>query len=318
MTNDLLPEQCKLCPRGCGANRAAGERGACGADDALLVARAALHFWEEPPISGDSGSGTVFFSHCPLRCVYCQNAVIAAGQAGAAVSVERLAQMCLDLQSQGALNVNFVTPTHYAPQARAAVALARTQGLTLPLVWNTSGYETVEAVCANAGTVNVYLTDFKYADEALAARYSNAPDYPQVALAALEAMVEQAGAPRFSQVDGQERLAGGVVVRHLMLPDALEDSKRVVRLVHERFGCDVRLSLMNQYTPVLADAAEAGDVRAAATLRRFPELARRVPDDDYERLLDYADELGVEDYFWQEGGAAEESFIPPFDLTGVR
>ncbi len=309
---------CDLCPRACGVDRAAGERGACGADDRLVVARAALHFWEEPPISGERGSGTVFFAHCPLRCVYCQNAVIAAGDAGAPVSVERLAAMCVELQEQGALNINFVTPTHYAVEARAAVAWARAHGLTLPVVWNTSGYETVEAVRANAGTVDAYLTDFKYADGALARRYSHAPDYPAVALRALEAMVEEAGEPTFDEVDGAPRLTGGVVVRHLMLPDALEDSQRVVRLVHERFGSSVLLSLMNQYTPVLADAAAAGDEHAAATLRRCPELARRVPDTDYERLLDYADRLGIEDYFWQEGGAAEESFIPPFDLTGVR
>ena len=312
-----LPSACDLCPRRCGADRAAGERGVCGADDALVVARAALHFWEEPPISGSRGSGTVFFAHCPLRCCYCQNAVIAAGQAGRAVDVGRLAEMLLELEAQGALNVNFVTPTHYAPQARAAVSQARGRGLALPVVWNTSGYETVAAVQANAGTVDAYLADFKYADSSLAARYSKAPDYPDVALAALDEMARQTGAPEFDEVDGDPRLVRGTVVRHLMLPGALEDSKRVVRLVHERFGNDVLLSLMNQYTPVLADAAAAGDERAAAALRRSPELALRVPDEDYERLLDYADALGVEDYFWQEGGAAEESFIPPFDLTGV-
>ena len=312
-----LPNSCGLCPRACGADRAAGERGACGADDRLVVARAALHFWEEPPISGERGSGTVFFAHCPLRCVYCQNAAIAQGEAGAEVSVERLAQICLELQEQGALNVNFVTPTHYAPQARAAVGIAREQGLALPVVWNTSGYETVEAVRANAGTVDAYLADFKYADAALAARYSHAPEYPEVALAALEAMVEEAGEPTFDEVDGEPRLTGGVVVRHLMLPGALEDSKRVVRLVHERFGDAVLLSLMNQYTPVIAEAAKAHGARAAATLECCPELAQRVSDDEYERLLDYADELGVEDYFWQQGGAAEESFIPAFDGEGV-
>ena len=312
-----LPTSCDLCPRACGVNRAAGERGVCGAGDALVVARAALHFWEEPPVSGERGSGTVLFAHCPLLCCYCQNAVIAAGEAGRAVSVERLAEMCLELEAQGALNVNFVTPTHYAPQARAAVALAREQGLALPVVWNTSGYETVAAVQANADTVDVYLTDFKYTSPELAARYSKAPDYPDVALAALDEMAAQVGPPEFDEVGGQPRLVRGVVVRHLMLPDALEDSKRIVRLVHERYGNRVLLSLMNQYTPVLTDAAATGDARAVESLRRCPELARCVPDEDYERLLDYADELGVEDYFWQEGGAAEESFIPPFDLTGV-
>lgn len=218
---NLALSTCDLCPRSCGVDRAAGERGACGADGRLVVARAALHFWEEPPISGSRGSGTVFFAHCPLRCVYCQNAVIAAGEAGAEVSVERLGEMCLELQEQGALNVNFVTPTHYAPEARAAVAWARERGLALPVVWNTSGYETVAAVRANAGTVDAYLADFKYADAELARRYSHAPDYPEVALAALEAMVEEAGGPTFDEVDGEQRLTGGVVVRHLMLPGAL-------------------------------------------------------------------------------------------------
>lgn len=309
---------CDLCPRMCGVDRATGLRGVCGADGRLVVARAALHFWEEPPISGSRGSGTVFFAHCPLGCVYCQNAVIASGEAGAVVSVDRLTEMCLELQAQGALNVNFVTPTHYAIEAREAIRCARARGLTIPVVWNTSGYETVKAVRANADAVDVYLTDFKYADAELARRYSRAADYPEVAMAALEAMVEETGTLAFDEFDGDERIVRGVVVRHLMLPGALEDSKRVVRLVHERFGGDVRLSLMNQYTPVLVDAAAEGDARAAAVLERCPELACRVPDEDYERLLDYADLLGVEDYFWQEGGAAEDSFIPLFDLAGVN
>ena len=307
-----------LCPRACGANRAAGRRGVCGAGRDVLVARAALHRWEEPPISGSRGSGTIFFSYCPLRCVYCQNQVIACGSAGVPVSVDRIADMCLDLQKQGALNINFVTPTHYAPHARAAVSLARERGLALPIVWNTSGYETVRAVSDNAGTVDVYLTDFKYADAQLALRYSGAKDYPQVALAALDEMVAQVGEPQADEVDGAARLTRGVVVRHLMLPGCLEDSKRIVRTVWERYGSSVLLSLMNQYTPVLAQAAGAGDEWAQAQLSRCPELARRVPDSEYEELLDYADSLGIDDYFWQAGGAAEESFIPPFDLTGVK
>ncbi len=309
---------CALCPRACGANRAAGERGFCGADDTLVVARAALHHWEEPPISGESGSGTIFFGNCPLRCVYCQNQVIAAGEAGLAVGVEDVARMCLDLQAQGALNVNMVTPTHYAPQIRAAVAAARKAGLSLPVVWNTSGYETVQAIRENVGTVDVYLADFKYMDSQLAKRYSHAADYPQVALAALEAMVEAVGKPAFDDVAGEARMTRGVVVRHLLLPGALEDSKRVVRTLWECFGDAVMLSLMNQYTPVLAAAAEGGDSWAAGQLKRCPELGRRVSDTEYEQLLDYADGLGIEDYFWQQGEAAKESFIPAFDLTGVR
>lgn len=312
----LNPARCMLCPRRCGANRAAGERGVCGAADSLVVARAALHFWEEPPVSGDNGSGTIFFAFCPLGCSYCQNSVIAHGSRGDAVSVRDLADMCLDLQRQGALNINFVTPTHYAPHARAAVRIAKAEGLLLPVVWNTSGYETVEAVRASEGSVDVWLTDFKYAAAEPARRYSHAADYPEVALAALGEMVRLAGPPRYDEYHGQQRMVRGVIVRHLLLPGGLEDSKRVIALLNERFGSDVRLSIMNQYTPVLAGAAEGGDERARRELSRCPELAHTVSSDEYEELLDFADALGVEDYFWQEGRACQESFIPEF--SGVR
>lgn len=225
--------------------------------------------------------------------------------------------MCLDLQGQGALNVNMVTPTHYAPHVREAVCLARSRGLSVPLVWNTSGYETVEAIELNRRTVDVYLTDFKYADALLGQRYSNAPDYPKRALAALDAMVAAVGEPRYDIFNGQERMVAGVVVRHLLLPGHLDDSKSVVRLVQERYGASVRLSLMNQYTPVLATAAREGDTRAACELDRHPELAQCVSETEYEELLDFADDLGVEDYFWQEGGACSESFIPAFGVDAV-
>ena len=189
--------------------------------------------------------------------------------------------------------------------------------MDLPVVWNTSGYETVRAVRENRGYADVYLADFKYASRKLAARYSKAPDYPQIALDAIAAMVDEVGSPCFDEYEGDERMTRGVVVRHLMLPGALEDSMRVVRTVWERFGNSVLLSVMNQYTPVLADRANDGDAFARRELKRCPELSRRVPDGDYERLLDFADSLGIDDYFWQEGGAAEESFIPAFDLEGV-
>ena len=282
-----------------------------------MVSRAALHYWEEPPISGEGGSGTIFFAYCPLRCVYCQNADIALGAHGREVSIERLAAIMGELQEAGALNINCVTPTHYAPAIRTAIVQARSAGMDLPVLWNTSGYETVESIRANEGFVDGYLTDFKYADSALAAAYSHASDYPEVALAALEAMVLATGAPAYDEYRGQERLVRGVVVRHLMLPGALENSKAVVRLLHERFGSDIRLSLMNQYTPVITRFAEEGSEGARRALDRFPHLSYTVPDNEYEQLLDYADALGVQDYFWQEGGACEESFIPAFDFTGV-
>ena len=304
----LTISPCNLCPRLCGALRDQGARGVCGADGAIVLARAALHYWEEPVLSGERGSGALFFANCSLGCVYCQNAVLAHGQVGTEISVQRLADICRELAAEGALNINCVTPTHYALAVRDALSLARKDGLDLPVVWNTSGYERVEAVRALSDTVDVYLTDFKYADARLAQRYSHVADYPEVALAALDEMIVQTGAPRYDVVDGQERMLRGIIVRHLLLPGALDASRAALRVLFGRYGNDVRYSIMNQYTPV----------EFADNFKRFPELASRVPDEDYERLLDYADDLGIEDYFWQEGPAAAESFIPVWDLTGVE
>ncbi|NPD32236.1 radical SAM protein [Eggerthellaceae bacterium zg-997] len=311
-------EGCVLCPRACGAHRAEGERGVCRVDGRMLVARAALHRWEEPVISGQRGSGTVFFSGCPLGCVYCQNAPIAEARAGIEASVADLARMCLSLQGQGALNVSLVTATPFAPQVVQAVACARRAGLDVPVVWNTSGYEAEATLRLLRDTVDVWLPDFKYADADLAARYSHAPDYPQVALRALRAMADQAGSPCFDEVDGAPRMTSGVLVRHMMLPGGLDASKRAVRLLWDEFGNSVGYSLMSQYTPVLASRARAGDGRAARVLQSCPELAGRVAAEEYEVLLDFADRLGIDDYFWQEGDPADESFIPAWDGTGVR
>ena len=305
----LLSESpCNLCPRMCGAYRARGERGACGADSTMLVARAALHYWEEPPVSGNSGSGTVFFVNCPLHCVYCQNAEIASGGAGRVLDESSLADVFVNLQCQGALNVNCVTPTHYSLKIREAIAIARSRGLRIPIVWNTSSYERVKTIYALSDCVDVYLADFKYADAPSASRYSHAPDYADVALAAIEAMLETKGKPKFDEVEGQPRIIGGVIVRHLMLPGALEESKRALGLLYGRFGDDVLYSIMNQYTPVIPEGLA----------KRFPELDARVPDEEYEVLLDFADDLGMQDYFWQEGPAALESFIPAWNGEGLE
>ena len=293
---------------GADGDDAPSQRGACGADAKLRIARAALHFWEEPPISGEAGSGTVFFSGCPLHCVYCQNASIAVGGEGPSVSAERLAQICVELQEQGALNVNFVTPTHYTLHIIEAVRRARELGLRIPIVWNTSGYERVPVVRALEGTVDVYLADFKYADAKLAQRYSHAPDYPEVALAAIRAMVEQVGEPQGSEDErGRMRMTRGVIVRHLLLPGALEQSKRAIELLYSQFGDEVLYSIMNQYTPVLTGRA----------LECFPELGVSVPSEEYEELLDFVDGLGLEDYFWQDGPADAASFIPSWNGKGV-
>ena len=259
--------------------------------DRLVLARAALHFWEEPPISGEAGSGAVFFSGCSLGCVYCQNRSISQGCEGIEINEERLVHIFLELQDKGALNVNLVTPTHFGPIAVNAIAQARARGLELPIVWNTSGYENVAQIEALDGVVDIYLTDFKYFDNALAQRYSHVSDYREVAIAALDAMCAQNGAD--------------VIVRHMMLPGHANDSRAVVRLLHERYGDRVTLSLMSQYTPCEVPAA-------------FPELQHAVSTSEYDELLTYADELGIEEYFWQEGPAAAESFIPAFDGTGVE
>ena len=305
MPEALSIDPCNLCPRLCHARRNAGKRGACGADATMRIARAALHFWEEPPVSGETGSGTVFFSGCPLHCVYCQNYHIAGGAVGPEVDVAHLARICLDLEAQGAVNVNFVTPTHHALQIREAVAIARSAGLDVPIVWNTSGYERVEAIRALEGTVDVYLADFKYVDSELAKRYSHVPDYPDVALGAIEEMASQVGAPRFDAAGSL--LKRGVVVRHLLLPDALGQSKEALRVLWERLGDRVLYSIMNQYTPVITGTAR----------KRFPELTSPVSSEEYEELLDFADELGIEDYYWQDGPAAAESFIPSWNGEGV-
>ncbi|MCL2826899.1 MAG: radical SAM protein [Eggerthellaceae bacterium] len=300
-------DACRLCPRRCGANRNAGQRGVCGAADELRVARAALHFWEEPPISGSTGSGTVFFSHCPLRCAYCQNAEISHRSAGKDISTARLAEIFLELEAQGARNINLVTPTHYATHIIEALGLARDAGLQIPAIYNTAGYELPGTLRLLEGFVPAFLTDFKYWDDQWGRRYSQVDDYVAHAKEALAAMAAQAGPVRyaaFRESDLDPMLVSGVIVRHLLLPGRLDDAKAIVRYVYDNYGDDVALSLMSQYTPMPGSS-------------RFPELAAGVAAQEYEALLDYADSIGVSDYFWQEGAAALESFIPAFDGTGV-
>lgn len=291
---------CKLCPRLCGADRTAGEVGFCGADGRLRVARAAPHMWEEPPISGKRGSGTVFFSHCPLRCVYCQNRNISSGGFGTDITAGRLCDIFFELAEKGVHNINLVSPTQYTREIIAAVRMAKARGFSLPFVWNTGGYERVETLRALEGLVDIYLTDYKYASCALAARYSDAADYPAAADAALREMVRQ----QPHCVWGGELLTRGVIVRHLVLPTHADDSCEVVRRVYDAYGDRVILSLMSQYTPV-------GDCGG------FAELASPVSAEEYDRVVDFALSLGVENAFIQEGGCVSESFIPAFDTTGV-
>lgn len=294
-------EKCSLCPRMCGTDRAAGQKGFCGGGNLVRVARAALHYWEEPCISGESGSGTVFFSGCTMRCVFCQNKEISRGEAGKEITVDRLAEIYLELAAKGANNINLVTPMHYAPQITAALDIARKNGLTLPIVWNTGGWERRESVAAVRDYADIWLSDFKYFDSSLGENLSKAPNYFSVAAAALDQMVKQTCKPVFDENGIMRR---GVIVRHLMLPGHLDDTKNVLRFLYENYGDSIWISIMNQYTPMCSDP-------------RFPELSRTVSDEEYNEAIDFACELGIENAFVQEGGTVGESFIPPFDLSGV-
>ena len=271
------------------------------AGDEIFLARAALHMWEEPCISGDEGSGTVFFSGCPLRCVYCQNYNIAHAKTGKEVTKERLSDIFLELQKKGANNINLVTPTHYTPEIIWAVKRAKEQGLRLPVVYNCSGYEKVETLKMLEGIVDIYLTDFKYMDSEIAQRYSRAADYPQVAKAALAEMVRQTGEAEFTEKGIMQK---GVIVRHLLLPGYIKNAKTVVQYVYETYGDSVFLSLMNQYTPL-------------PQVECYPEINRKVTEEEYDELVNFAIEIGVENGFIQEGETAEESFIPEFNNEGV-
>ncbi|MCI9422469.1 radical SAM protein [Lachnospiraceae bacterium WCA-9-b2] len=293
---------CVLCPRMCHANRLAGRIGYCRETAELVAARAALHMWEEECISGKAGSGTVFFSGCNLGCIFCQNHNISQAKAGKVISVGRLSEIFLELQGQGANNINLVTPTHYVPQIIEALNLAKGQGLNIPIVYNTSGYERVDTLRMLKGYVDIYLPDFKYMDERLAGEYSQAPDYPVYAKQALEEMVSQTGEFKMDETTGL--LQRGVVVRHLVMPGHVKNSKEVIRYLYNTYGNRILISIMNQYTPM-------------SQVENHALLGRRVTKREYEKVVDYALELGVECGYIQEGKAARQSFIPEFDGEGV-
>ena len=308
-----------MCPRACGVNRAIGELGVCKASAELHIGRAALHWWEEPCLVGEQGSGAVFFSYCPLGCVYCQNEDLVTG-AGIEVGFEQFKQALLRLQNEEhAANINLVTPSHYVPTIAEALRQLRKVSveefpegsvvnggssgdrLVIPVVYNTSSYDSVESLRQLKGLIDIYLADFKYVSPEVARKLSHAANYPEVALAALDEMVAQVG---FWSENAQGLLERGIIVRHLVLPGHIEESFQVLRVLHERYGNKIRLSIMNQYTPLRGDLVRYG-------------LSGKVSNEEYESVLDYADYLGIEDYFWQESGAATESFIPTFDGTGV-
>ena len=293
---------CRLCPRKCGVDRTAGERGFCGSSHQILAARASLHQWEEPCLSGERGSGTVFFSGCSLKCVYCQNLAISRGQTGKTISEKRLSEIFLELQEKGAHNINLVTAAHFLPSVYEALILSREEGLSIPVLYNSSGYEDPAVLAAMEGLIDIYLPDFKYMSRDLALRYSACPDYPERAKEALAEMVRQAGEPVF---DAEGHILKGVIVRHLLLPGCGRDSKAIVRYLHETYGDRIYISLMRQYTPMEGIG------------KKYPELDRRIDEKEYDRVVSFALRLGVENGFIQESGTAEESFIPPFNNEGI-
>ncbi len=308
--------ECTLCPRSCHADRTDINKstGFCGAGIRPIVARAALHMWEEPCISGKEGSGTVFFSGCSLGCIFCQNYDIAHEGNGKEISIERLSEIFLELQDKKANNINLVTPTHFVPQIIEALILAKNNGLEIPIVYNTSGYENVDTIHMLDGLIDVYLPDFKYFSSDLSRKYSRVDDYFEKASLAVKEMVRQTGEPLFrskngsllsaDEYDDEALIYKGTIVRHLLLPGCLADSKEVLHYLFDTFGNRIFISIMNQYTPL-------------KQVSGIPELNRKVTATEYDALIDYALSIGIENGFIQEGDVAAESFIPNFNGEGL-
>lgn len=301
MKNMNKYENCLLCPRKCGINRRTGQTGVCGVSSEIKVARAALHYWEEPCISGKRGSGAVFFSGCSLHCVFCQNREISDGKEGKVISKERLSDIFMELAGKGANNINLVTPGQYIPDIVWAVNDAKSRGMKLPIIYNTSGYENVTELKLLEGIVDMYLPDFKYMDSTLSARYSRAKDYPSVAKQALSEMVRQQ--PDVVIDDATGLIQKGVIVRQLLLPGHVNDAKAVLKYLYDTYHDHVYISMMSQFTPI--------------ALKDYPEINRTVTKREYERLVNYALEIGITNAFIQEGDVAKDSFIPAFDCEGV-
>lgn len=293
MKEDLLTN-CNLCPRKCNINRHI-TTGFCAATDKMKIARAALHFWEEPCLSGDNGSGTIFFSYCNLKCLFCQNFEISTDNVGREITIDKFCEICLKLQKEGALNINLVTPTHYIPLIIEGLKKAKKQGLTIPIVYNTSGYENVESLKLLDGLIDIYLPDFKYFDDNIAIKYSNAKNYRQIAKDAIKEMYRQVGHFTF---DKNGIMQKGVIVRHLMLPNMEEDSKKIVKYLYDTYKDNIFISIMNQYTPIKK--------------LKYEELNNTIKEEIYDNVINYAYDLGVRNCFIQEGKTQKKSFIPDF------
>lgn len=313
MTSGALEKEkaCNLCPRQCRVDRNGGAKGICGETSTIRAARAALHKWEEPCISGTRGSGTVFFTGCNLKCVFCQNGNISGGAVGNEITVDRLSDIFMELFDKGANNINLVTPTHFIPGVAKAIEKARKKGLEIPIVYNCGGYEAIQGLKILDGLVDVYLPDMKYFSPEMSLKYSGAPDYFDRACESFDEMFRQVGNPVFSDGSGpceKGIMTKGMIARHLLLPGGLEDSKKVIAYLYNRFKDNIYISIMNQYTP-MKSVTDAGSP--------YPELGRKVTDEEYDALVDFAIDIGIENGFIQEGNTADDSFIPDFDMEGI-
>lgn len=292
MTDTL--KKCTLCPRECRINRSK-ESGYCQASDKIKIARYSLHEWEEPCISKENGSGTIFFSYCNMQCVFCQNYKISKEHVGYEITIEEFANICLELQAMGAHNINLVTPTHYVPQIILGIQKARKKGLTIPIIYNSSGYEKKETIKSLKGIIDIYLPDFKYYNNDLAKKYSHSPNYRQYAIESLKEMINQVGTPIY---DSKGVLQKGVIVRHLCLPGETSDTKRILKYLFETYSDQIIISIMNQYTPVRNC--------------QFQNLNRTLTKQEYDKIIDFAWNLGIRNAFIQEGETQKNSFIPEF------
>lgn len=296
MINPL--RKCTLCPRNCQVNRYI-ETGYCKAKTKIKVALASVHMWEEPCISGENGSGTIFFSHCNMGCIYCQNHKISKGY-GKEISVKRFKEICLELQSKNVNNINLVTPTHYTPLIKKGLLKAKEEGLTIPIVYNTSSYENVDTIKMMNNIVDIYLADLKYYNDVYARKYSNAPNYFNYATMAIDEMYKQVGKPKF---DKKGIMKKGLIVRVLLLPNRVEEAKKIIKYLHDKYDDNIFISIMNQYTPVKK--------------LKYDELNRKVQDSEYDELINYACDIDVVNAYMQEGETQKESFIPNFNKAGI-
>lgn len=294
-------KNCTLCCRNCETNRVIGDLGFCESSANVKVARVSLHHWEEPCISGTKGSGTVFFSNCNLKCVFCQNYAISNNGVGKEISIYRLGDIFLEQQERGAHNINLVTPTQFVPQIIEALTIAKANGLKIPIVYNTNSYETVETIRSLEGLIDIYIPDLKYFKNEYAIKYSNAPDYFEKASIAIEEMFSQIGGAEF---DNYGMMKKGIIVRHLMLPGLLFDSKKIIDYLFNTFYDSIYLSIMNQYTPTYNSL-------------KYPEINKPINQKHYEALIQYCLSIGIKNAFIQEQGTVSESFIPKFDYRGV-